>query len=238
VWMGLLLGLPMEAHAFALKTTTDGVAVRWQSDRVELRIDPELEAAYGEAAVKRAAEVASEAWRGLANAPDVVIADGAPAAYDAEVRNNGIYLLREWPFEHDQVAMTVTTYTVSGEILGVDILVNGERAFDMLPEPATGSTKHDLAAVLTHEVGHALGLAHSEDDADATMFPNIRAGETKQRTLSADDEAAIDEAYAAASATSQVRAAACTAVPGGTSGSFLATALALVSVVLVRRRTR
>jgi MYXO-CTERM domain-containing protein len=238
MWMGLLVGLPMKAQAFALKTTDDGVPVRWQRDRVELRIDPKLSATFGEDEVKRAAAVAGDAWRGFANAPDVVIVDGAPAAYDAETRNNGIYLLTEWPFAHDQLAMTVTTYTSSGTILGVDILVNGERSFKMLPEPSNGAPQHDLAAVLTHEVGHALGLAHSEDDPEATMYPNIRAGETHQRSLSQDDEAAIMEAYAAAPASAAVRAAACTAVPGGSSSSVFTATLALLGALLIRRRTR
>lgn len=235
-----VLGLPMKASAFALKTTEAGRPVRWQHSRVELRIDPRLEAAFGAEAVKRAAVVAGEAWRGLANAPDVVIADGAPAPYDTEQRNNGIYLLAEWPYDHDQVAMTVTSYTPGGEIVGVDILVNGQRSFEMLPEPSNGAPQHDLAAVLTHEVGHALGLAHSEEDPDATMYPRIAAGETHQRTLSADDEAAIMEAYAAAmpvATTSEARVAACTAVAGnGGSSSWMSAAMLMLGTALVLRR--
>ena len=234
-----LFGMPVKAEAFALKTTDNGVPVRWQHDRVELRIDPALESAFGKEAVREAAVVAGEAWRGLANAPDVVIADGAPAPYDAKKRGNGIYLLNDWPFAHDQVAMTITTYTTSGSIVGVDILVNGERSFDMLPEPSNGAAQHDLAAVLTHEVGHALGLAHSEEDPDATMYPNIRAGETHQRSLSSDDEAAIMKAYEAAMPEpSEARVSSCTAVEGSAGSSWMSTALAMLGAVLVIRRRK
>jgi len=240
--MAALIGLPMKASAFSLKTTDSGVPVRWQQGRVELRIDPRLEEAFGAQAVKRAAVVAGDAWRGLANAPDVIIADGAPAPYDADKRNNGIYLLTEWPYDDDQVAMTITSYTTYGEIVGVDILVNGERSFEMLPEPSNGAPQHDLAAVLTHEVGHALGLAHSEEDPDATMYPNIRAGETHQRSLSADDEAAIAEAYAAAMPVpGETRVAACTTVEGAGSGaasSWMGAALAMLGAALVIRRRK
>jgi hypothetical protein len=238
--MAALFGLPVKAEAFALKTTDAGVPVRWQHDRVELRIDPALESAFGKAAVRDAAVVAGEAWRGLANAPDVVIADGAPAPYDAKKRGNGIYLLNDWPFAHDQVAMTITTYTTGGSIVGVDILVNGERSFDMLPEPSNGAVQHDLAAVLTHEVGHALGLAHSEEDPDATMYPHIRAGETHQRSLSTDDEAAIMKAYAAAMPVTgnQPRVSSCTAVTGGEGSSWMTIALAMLGTVLVIRRRK
>ena len=237
MWMGMLLGVTSQAHAFALKTTDDGVPVRWQRERIELRVDPRLEDAFGAEAVKRAAVVASEAWRGLANAPDVMIADGAPAPYDADARNNGIYLLTDWPFAHDQVAMTITTYTAFGEILGVDILVNGKRSFEMLPEPSNGAAQHDLAAVLTHEVGHALGLAHSDDDPDATMAAHIRAGETHQRTISADDEAAIMEAYSDAPIAADNRVPACTTVHGSSS-SAMTVALAMLGAVLTIRRRR
>lgn len=237
LWMGMLLGMTNEAHAFALKTTDNGRPVRWQDDRVELRIDPALEEAFGSQAVKRAAVVASEAWRGLAHVPDVVIAEGAPAPYDAEERNNGIYLLTDWPFEDAQVAMTITTYTATGAIVGVDILVNGERSFEMLPEPALGAQQHDLAAVLTHEVGHALGLAHSEDDPEATMAAHIRAGETHQRTLSTDDEAAIMEAYAAPMPAAQAAPGGCTVAHGSSSSSSLMSlAVSMLAAVLFIRR--
>lgn len=237
----LSMCLPTQAFAYALKTTEQGQPVRWQRAQIELKIDASLSDALGEEATRSALAMASDAWRGLANAPDVLIGDGSPAPYSAEVRNNGVYLLADWPFEDDQVAMTVTTYTLTGEILGVDILVNGERAFGMLTEEEESegaAPAHDLAAVLTHELGHALGLAHSDEDPDATMWPHIRSGETHQRTLSEDDEQGILEAYAAPMTVAKT-AMACSAVGpgvGGSSGLMAMIGLALVGLVIRRKR--
>jgi hypothetical protein len=53
--------------------------------------------------------------------------------------------------------------------------------------------------VATHELGHALGLNHS-DQPDATMYPTIGWCSQDWRTLSADDIAGIQSLYAGGSA--------------------------------------
>jgi len=54
----------------------------------------------------------------------------------------------------------------------------------------------DLETVATHEIGHTLGLAHS-DDPQALMFPSYSG---PHRSLSQDDIAGIQEIYGASSA--------------------------------------
>lgn len=74
----------------------------------------------------------------------------------------------------------------AGQILDADILFNPAVTFTM-----DGSSGSDLQTVLTHEIGHFLGLDHSAI-VKATMFPYAPPME---RTLGSDDVAAISLLY-------------------------------------------
>ena len=197
VWMWPNAG----ARAFMLKRTEDGVAVRWPSSRqvIRLRVDPNVPQVMAVDELHQALAMASDAWRGYPGVPTVDVAPGLPPAYDPHRRGDGIYVISPWIFEPNRLAITVTSYYPTGELVGVDVLINGDVNYGLLPEgPITDDLrrKHDLGAVLTHEFGHVLGLDESEADPAATMWPYIRAGETHQRTLAVDDEEAITLLYA------------------------------------------
>jgi hypothetical protein len=108
--------------------------------------------------------------------------------------------VEDWPYEPDKLAVTVVTYELStGRLLDADVLVNAHVPFDMVDESAPGElVSYDLAAVLTHEAGHMLGLGESDADPMATMWPYARMGDTHQRTLATDDEEGVIAAYAGA----------------------------------------
>jgi hypothetical protein len=234
----VLLVLPNTSAAYTLKRTPSGEQVRWHAGRIPLRVDPKLEGMLPEGQARAAAIMASEAWRGLPGVPEIVIEAGEPSKYDPARRGNAIYLVPEWPYAPDQLAVTLVTFAHTGAILGVDVLVNAKKSFALLPEGEGGALPagHDLGAVLTHELGHVLGLDESHDDEHATMWPYIRAGEAHQRSLSTDDEEAVIEAYGELSA-----AQACTVTgPFGRgeahSGVLLALALAVGLLALGRSR--
>jgi hypothetical protein len=193
----LVAAFPGHASAYLLKTTKTGHRVRWSSPVITLRVDEKLEKLYGRGVVDSAIGIAVEAWRGLPNVPDILISSEPAPGYQTEQRTNGIYLMSPWPFAREQLAVTVSTYDLDGRMIGADILVNGDSDYALLndggDQPSMGH--HDIAAVLTHEMGHVLGLDESPDDQAATMWPYIRGGDVHQRTLSEDDEQGVIEAY-------------------------------------------
>lgn len=228
------------AQAYMLKKTKTGEQVRWSSAVVTMYVDEKLDELFGSAKVRSALAMATDAWRGLPGVPDLAIASTKAGAYDTDQRHNGIYLVSPWPYEHQQLAVTVSTYDETGEILGVDVLINAEHQFAILEEgtDTVGTKEHDLSAVLTHELGHVLGLGESPTDRKATMWPYISAGEVHQRSIAKDDEDGVIAAYAGSKSPA---AAGCgqASVVGAVRGhsSFpLAGLLALVVVVAARRR--
>ncbi len=106
--------------------------------------------------------------------------------------NENLVIFRDevWPIEgaRSVLALTTTTYKPStGEILDADIELNTANfRFGVIGEASV----MDLMNTTVHEVGHVLGLGHSEV-AGSTMEPYGATGETEKRTLACDDRDAV-----------------------------------------------
>jgi hypothetical protein len=199
---GMFLGVTSPAHAYTINTTEVGKRIRWSHDTVSLQMDSEFENFLDAGDAYAAFAIGQEAWRGMPRVPDMVIRPGVPESlghHDGH-ETNGIYLLRDWPYEAAKLAVTIVTYEMdTGRLLDADIVVNGQAKFALLSEPAEpGNTNYDLAAVLTHESGHVLGLGESAEGPDATMWPYASPDDTGKRSLAQDDEDGVIESYASA----------------------------------------
>jgi len=188
------------AHAYTVKKTGSGAVVRWYRDSVTLRIDPSMNAYFTDMQVQQVVDGAATAWVGLATVPELLINEGSPGEAgfaDGGDNSNGIYLVKNWQLASSSLAVTVATFeSRTGRIVDTDILVNANHPFGLVPD---GSDKRasvfDLSGVLTHEMGHVLGLGESFNVRSATMWPNIARGETHQRDLDKDDVQGAERAY-------------------------------------------
>jgi hypothetical protein len=199
---GLMLGVTAPAHAYTINTTEVGKRIRWATDTVGLQMDPEFQTFLGPGDAYASLAMGFDAWRGLPRVPDLNVLPGTPDTLGNHAGHptNGIYLLRDWPYEAAKLAVTIVTYEMdTGRLLDADIVVNGQSKFALLSEPTTpGLDSYDLAAVLTHESGHVLGLGESQAGEQATMWPYARPDDTQKRSLDTDDEDGVTESYLSA----------------------------------------
>jgi hypothetical protein len=95
------------------------------------------------------------------------------------------------------LAATLTGYYVSqtgdDRIYDADVYTNTSQPLYSSRESGC-SGEYDIDGIMTHEVGHVIGLGHS-NVSGATMYPTVSACNTAPRSLAADDIAARDDLY-------------------------------------------
>jgi hypothetical protein len=121
--------------------------------------------------------------------------------YNQTRPNANVVMFRDdgWDKNYDAfntLALTTLSYnTENAQIYDADIEIDSaEWNFVVSESTDIGEDEVDLQAVVTHEVGHFLGLSHSNNEA-ATMWASYYGGETQQRTLHAVDMAGICEIF-------------------------------------------
>jgi hypothetical protein len=193
-----------KAQAYTVKQTSTGATVRWFVNSVSMRIDPSMQSYFKDLPVQEIITDATSAWHGLAGVPELLVNEGEPGPAGFQTghgdKGNGVYLVEDWELQENALAVTVATFeTNSGKIVDADVLVNPNHPLVLLPDgPDSRAEGFDLRGVLTHEMGHVLGLGEAYGVNAATMFPSVAPGETHQRDIDADDEQGVEEAYAQA----------------------------------------
>jgi hypothetical protein len=161
----------------------------------------------------------------------------AAAKYDKVGANQNVITFHDdaWPYEardraktglskSPTVALTTVTFDPqTGEIYDADIELNSaDYTIIPLDGSPSGAETYDLQTVLTHEVGHFFGLAHSPSAAAVMYASGDTSGATRKRALTASDVRGICAIYspddtrnvsALVDASNKVAAGACDPTP-------------------------
>jgi len=145
-----------------------------------------------------AVRAAFATWAAIPTAA-ITFTDGGTTSAKYANANDGVNLVSfeddQFPFSYGVLAVAAKTLKVDpttqvAQIIDADIVVNPEFVNDIkynlgILDNAKNMGYFDIQSVLTHEIGHVLGLLHSPV-VGATMFFTMGSG-TKVRTLEQDD---------------------------------------------------
>ncbi len=184
-----------------------GIPMRWPGGCFGYAIAERASKQLPYELLSKAMNAAATTWGaadcGNGEKPGLAIVDFGPVAcdqkeYNLKSGNANIVIVHDdaWPYDGAGNTLALTTVTfdlASGSIFDADLELNGTVALTAGDADVT----FDVESIVTHEVGHMLGLAHSEDK-DATMYIAYQPGEISLRTLSPDDEEGVCKSYAPA----------------------------------------
>ena len=92
------------------------------------------------------------------------------------------------------LAATLTGYYSGSTITDADVYTNTKPKLYSSREPDGCSAEYDIDGIMVHEVGHVIGIGHS-NVSGATMYPSVAACNAGNRSLEADDIAAKNDLY-------------------------------------------
>jgi hypothetical protein len=197
------LALPCPVVAFEFMLSPSGDRLTLPSREVTFRLPARLPEGLSQQEVQAAVEAALGVWSkgsGLTLRWEPGDPAAVPGYRTASGHHNDIFFVEDWNRDAGAIAQTVLSVDlVSNQIRDADILFNlAEYEFRALaPGHSAGGPYCDFQEVLTHEIGHALGLSHSQVP-EAVMYGQGLRGDTSKRALADDDVQGVQALYAAA----------------------------------------
>lgn len=182
----MIVILATTAFAWTQQQTSSGIPVKWTDTAIDFRMDFDSEPFAGASEVVRQGFAE---WEDISN--DTIRFYGGRATDRARDEKNGINevgFLAEWDYSPTTLAVTRIWVNSIGEIEEFDLLLQANPPNGW----GEGTLQVDLLSTVRHEVGHALGLGHS-DVREAVMYDSVKPGE--HRILHSDDIDAIRTIY-------------------------------------------
>jgi predicted Zn-dependent protease len=182
---------------FVPTKTSFNNSLRWNRSNISVQIDPTV-------TNHNTATINANLVKGLAEqvfAEQSFISGVQSNIYISEDENN-VGAVNTIKFETNSayfgsgvLAVTSVNHSAStGEILSADILINdsilNQNKFSSQPS-ATGNSQVYIGDVLTHEIGHFLGLGHSDVPGSTMMFSVFKG----QSSFHTDDHIGLDKLY-------------------------------------------
>jgi hypothetical protein len=228
-----------DVHAYSHHETPSGDPIRWTTPLVTVILDSSLSRLGDIEDVRQTVKDAFEVWTDTVSFPfEVEYTDGECDANGAQADGVSCISVAGSPPPGDSAADATTHVRYgasSGSVDEADIVFfedSGPWSMDGAEDAL------DLFAVASHEVGHFVGLGHS-DVTEARMYPSLAVGEPWAGELDVDDVTGADALYAGVELDDESSAMSC-AVCGapGRPGSALPFAAVLLCFVLARRAKR
>jgi MYXO-CTERM domain-containing protein len=201
VAVGLVLH-PLISYAYVVKQTSTGADVHWTDASVIMSpaLTPvPMGVTTDEATIALRASVAT--WQAALDGTGVAIELSPDSVTSAPHINDGVNSVRfamaadDPDIEAGVLALTFVSFqTGTGVAVDADVVMNASD-FTWTTGTTDCAREYDLESALTHELGHALGLAHAIGHPEATMYATGEACETTKRTLADDDQAGLDSLY-------------------------------------------
>jgi hypothetical protein len=244
---------------------TQGVPLAWTARRVPYAVSSAASKQVSLAEATRVADLAFRAWNGIVCgglASGIQAYDDGPAAVPGGLAGDALVAWSScpeisscnptahdvivfdddaWPYNDAANTLALTTVTFGmddGRIAQAFTEINSAQQKLTTSEPPERDA-FDLQAILTHEAGHVLGLAHATDPG-AIMYAFYEPGAIQ---LTVDDMDAICTVYpppSSAPSSSHKGGSGCTTVGGTSDLSTFAAGMSFLALgmLLMRRQVR